>query len=165
MDIFAEQNKANESVVNKHWQECRQIALYDDQLSKAMNLLRKISEVHYVALHSGCNEVSAVSGALMHRVRDLELEIKASCTVPVNTDVPAAEPARDYINHPPHYETAGIECIDAMKITQGEDAVKAFCICNAFKYLWRHDRKGGAEDIKKAIWYLNKYVELEGKQE
>lgn len=28
-------------------------------------------------------------------------------------------------------------------------------------YLYRHSRKNGLEDIKKAIWYLNKYVELE----
>ena len=98
MDTFTESNRVNENVANKHLEECRQIALYDDQLSKAMNLLRKISEVHYVALHSGCNEVSAASGALMHRVRDLESEIKASCTVPVNTDVTATEPARDYMS-------------------------------------------------------------------
>ena len=66
----------------------------------------------------------------------------------------------DIINHPSHYETDSIECIDAMRITQGEEAVKNFCICNAFKYLWRFRRKNGTEDIKKAIWYLNKYVEL-----
>lgn len=29
------------------------------------------------------------------------------------------------------------------------------------KYIYRHKRKNGMEDIKKAIWYLNKYVELE----
>jgi hypothetical protein len=44
--------------------------------------------------------------------------------------------------------------------TQGVDAVKNFCICNAFKYIYRHRFKNGTEDIKKAIWYLNKYVEL-----
>lgn len=67
----------------------------------------------------------------------------------------------DYVNHPPHYETGGVECIDAMVITQGTEAVENFCVCNAFKYLWRHQKKNQIEDIKKAIWYLNKYVELE----
>ena len=153
---------------DKHWSECSQIALYDDQLTKALILLRKISEVHYAALHSGCKEVSAMSGNLMHRIRDLELEIKGSCIAPANViepDIELVKPGKDNINHPAHYETKGIECIQAMEITQGTDAVMAFCLCNAFKYLWRHDRKGSAEDIKKAIWYLNKYVELEGKQE
>ena len=67
----------------------------------------------------------------------------------------------DIINHPPHYETDGIECIDAMLITQGKEAVQSFCICNAFKYLLRHKRKNGAEDLKKARWYLDKAIELE----
>lgn len=67
----------------------------------------------------------------------------------------------DNVNHPAHYTGGSIECIDAMTETQGADAVKNFCICNAFKYLWRHKKKNGVEDVKKAIWYLNKFVELE----
>jgi len=66
----------------------------------------------------------------------------------------------DNINHPKHYETNKVECIEAMEITQGRGAVMSFCLCNAFKYLWRHNRKNGLEDIKKAKWYLDKYIEL-----
>lgn len=44
------------------------------------------------------------------------------------------------------------------------EAVKNFCICNAFKYLWRHGKKNGVEDVKKAAWYLNKFIELEEKE-
>lgn len=44
--------------------------------------------------------------------------------------------------------------------TGGGEAVKAFCICNAMKYLYRHKKKNGVEDIRKAVWYLNKYLEL-----
>ena len=40
------------------------------------------------------------------------------------------------------------------------EAVKDFCLCNAFKYIWRTKNKNGIEDIDKAIWYLNKYKEL-----
>ena len=79
-----------------------------------------------------------------------------------------SEPIKDEtnnVNHPAHYENYSIECIDAMVETQGRDAVMAFCICNAFKYLWRHRAKNGFEDIKKANWYLNKAVELEGKND
>lgn len=74
-----------------------------------------------------------------------------------------SEVAKDNVNHPSHYETGKFECIDVMVETQGVGAVKSFCICNAFKYLYRHKNKNGIEDIKKAIWYLNKLVELEGK--
>lgn len=67
----------------------------------------------------------------------------------------------DMVNHPSHYETDGIQCIDAMVAAQGADAVKEFCVCNAFKYIWRFRHKNGIEDIKKAVWYLNKRIELE----
>lgn len=65
----------------------------------------------------------------------------------------------DVINHPAHYETAGVECIEAMEITQGREAVKSFCLCNAYKYLWRH--KNGLEDLKKARWYLDRYITMQ----
>ena len=66
----------------------------------------------------------------------------------------------DNVNHPAHYNTGKYESIDVMVETQGVNAVKNFCICNAFKYIYRHRFKNGTEDIKKAIWYLNKYIEL-----
>lgn len=71
------------------------------------------------------------------------------------------KPEVDNVNHPSHYETGKFECIDVMLETQGKEAVQDFCVCNAFKYLYRHGNKNGLEDIKKAMWYLNKYVELE----
>lgn len=67
---------------------------------------------------------------------------------------------KDMVNNPPHYTNGGIECIDAMISSQGTEAVKDFCLCNAFKYIWRTKNKNGIEDIDKAIWYLNKYKEL-----
>jgi hypothetical protein len=71
------------------------------------------------------------------------------------------EETPDNVNHPSHYETGKFECIDVMIETQGVEAVKSFCLCNAFKYLYRHKNKNGVEDVKKAIWYLNKFIELE----
>lgn len=66
----------------------------------------------------------------------------------------------DSVNSPQHYCTGQFECIDVMLETQGLEAVKNFCICNAFKYLYRHNGKNGLEDVKKANWYLNKYIAL-----
>ena len=68
----------------------------------------------------------------------------------------------DNVNHPSHYRTGKFECIEVMIEVFGVNTVKCFCICNAFKYIFRHRKKNGLEDIKKAIWYLNKYVELSG---
>lgn len=64
----------------------------------------------------------------------------------------------DHVNRPAHYTSGGIECIDAMQAAFGVEAVKDFCLCNAFKYLWRHRNKNGVEDLKKARWYLNRLI-------
>lgn len=65
----------------------------------------------------------------------------------------------DPVNRPAHYTSGGIECIDVMQAAFGVEAVKDFCLCNAFKYLWRHRNKNGVEDLKKARWYLNRLIE------
>ena len=72
----------------------------------------------------------------------------------------------DVVNHPSHYETGKFECIDVMLEVFGNESVKGFCQCNAFKYLYRMKRKNGVEDMKKAKWYIEKYIELsEGENE
>lgn len=75
-----------------------------------------------------------------------------------------ANPAHDNVNHPSHYETGKFECIEVMREALGEDVVKGFCLGNAFKYLYRcnHKHQSPLEDVKKAIWYLDKFVDLEG---
>lgn len=69
----------------------------------------------------------------------------------------------DMVNNPKHYASGKIECIDAMEAAYGTEAVMWFCICNAFKYHWRFKNKNGIEDLKKAQWYKDKYIELENK--
>ena len=64
----------------------------------------------------------------------------------------------DLVNRPAHYTSGGIECIDAMQAAFGAESVKDFCLCNSFKYLWRHRNKNGVEDLKKARWYLNRLI-------
>jgi hypothetical protein len=64
------------------------------------------------------------------------------------------------IFNPTYYKQGGIECIDIMLVTQGIQATKDFCICNAIKYIFRRKNKNGDEDIRKAAWYLSKYLEL-----
>lgn len=67
----------------------------------------------------------------------------------------------DNVNHPKHYaDTCSLECIEAMEIAFGKDAVIAFCKCNAFKYIWRYQNKNGKEDLEKAMWYCDRGLEL-----
>lgn len=72
---------------------------------------------------------------------------------------------KEEINHPDRYAGGKFECIDVMADVFGEEAVKDFCLLNAFKYIWRQEKKGGVEDVKKAVWYLNKYIELSDSHE
>lgn len=68
----------------------------------------------------------------------------------------------DAVNHPSHYCTGGIECIDVIKATsQGMDGIEAFCHGNAMKYLFRWKQKNGVEDLKKARWYIDKLIEIQ----
>ena len=68
---------------------------------------------------------------------------------------------KEMVNHPSHYKNGKYEAIDIMIDVFGKDKVANFCELNAFKYLWRANNKGtDIQDKKKAIWYLNKYIEL-----
>jgi len=64
----------------------------------------------------------------------------------------------DMVNSPPHYNKAGIECIDAIRAATG-DGYEYYLQGNIMKYLWRYRYKNGIEDLQKAQWYLDKLVE------
>lgn len=67
---------------------------------------------------------------------------------------------KDNINKPEHYTYGKYECIDVIKeVTSNLTGEEAFCIGNALKYIWRWRHKNGTEDIKKAIWYLNRIIQ------
>ena len=60
----------------------------------------------------------------------------------------------DPVNHPVHYtdHPSGIECI---QITEHMN----FNLGNAIKYVWRAGLKGKRlEDLKKAVWYINREI-------
>lgn len=62
----------------------------------------------------------------------------------------------DIVNRPKHYVgSTSLECIDAMCIAFGKESVLDFCLCNAFKYMWRCKNKNGIQDLQKARWYLD----------
>ena len=62
------------------------------------------------------------------------------------------------VNHPPHYQ-GKVECIEALEsAVEGLQGQEAFCSANAIKYLWRWKRKNGHEDLRKAIWYIERIL-------
>jgi hypothetical protein len=71
---------------------------------------------------------------------------------------PKAE--EDVVNNPSHYNSGGIECIDAIAESMTDEGFKAYCKGNVQKYLWRYEMKGKPlEDLRKAQWYLSRLIE------
>ena len=65
----------------------------------------------------------------------------------------------DPVNSPNHYQGT-IECIEAIEASMGPEAFKGFMKANVIKYIWRYERKNGAEDLRKAQWYLNRLIDM-----
>lgn len=66
---------------------------------------------------------------------------------------------QNLVDHPSHYQ-GDYECIDLMREIYGDEAVRHFCICNAYKYRFRAGAKqteSAHDDIRKAEWY-EKYI-------
>ena len=65
-----------------------------------------------------------------------------------------ALPKEDVINHPSHYTRGNIEVIDFI-----EDQQLPYHLGNVIKYIARAGHKGDKlEDLKKARWYLDRYI-------
>jgi hypothetical protein len=66
----------------------------------------------------------------------------------------------DAVNHPKHYTSHPARCacgegIECIQVTEH----MGFNLGNAIKYIWRADLKASAiEDMKKAIWYINREI-------
>ena len=69
----------------------------------------------------------------------------------------------DPVNNPSHYADTPIECIDAMEAmlsAKQVDAFTAYCLGNAFKYLWRAGNKQDMQtDLRKAVWYIERVLD------
>lgn len=63
--------------------------------------------------------------------------------------------ALDMVNNPPHYQgKGGMQAIDVIEAFD-----LGYCLGNVIKYVLRAGKKGETkEDIKKAIWYLERYA-------
>lgn len=65
----------------------------------------------------------------------------------------------DPVEKPAHYNSGGIEAIDAI-MAATNDLSEGYLQGNILKYVWRYRYKNRIEDLKKARWYLNKLIEI-----
>lgn len=83
--------------------------------------------------------------------------METSNTTNRTTGAVIAPKANDEINHPAHYTAGSIEVIDFLE--SGWDF--PFHLANAIKYICRAGRKDKnslVTDLKKAVWYINRYI-------
>ena len=67
----------------------------------------------------------------------------------------------DPVNHPSHYTSGGIECLDALNASMTPIEYAGFLKGQVFKYIWRYRLKGKpAEDLKKARFYLDRLIQV-----
>ena len=67
----------------------------------------------------------------------------------------------DNVNKPRHYCHGKYECIDVIDdVVKDLNGLEAVCISNVIKYVWRYKLKNGAEDLKKARYYLDKAIQM-----
>jgi len=65
----------------------------------------------------------------------------------------------EQVNHPKHYNQGKFEVIEII-----EDQQPNFHLGNSIKYICRAGKKNKEktiEDLQKAIWYINRYIEIQ----
>lgn len=63
------------------------------------------------------------------------------------------------INNQKHYSMGKISPLDIIKMNMTSEQYYGFLMGNVQKYLTRHEFKNKAEDLKKAMTYLNWMIE------
>ena len=137
------------------------------------------SSAKYVALVSGYAIQTIMDKIGIAGVTDLTLQKnkgeekmkeekkKESGKVNLKTTNMTLVSSSDNVNHPSHYASSKIECIDAMEamVNQGRDYLieldghEQYCWQVIFKYIWRFPFKNNSlEDLKKAQWYLHRLI-------
>lgn len=138
-------------------------------------VIEHLAEHHSREYNLGWERAMASAEALVHNTflnkekepapqpRHIVVLVRRAC--PVEDEAaqsgqpePTAKHTGNAINHPDHYNTGRIEVIDFL-----EDQNLPFHLGNAVKYICRAGKKDPrktVEDLKKAVWYINRYIHL-----
>lgn len=132
-----------------------------EHIEKIKESIKALNSIIIVSMEEGSQKQLALASLNTIDKEIAELEKIQNYNKVSTTLIKEEKYQKEMVNHPYHYKNGNIECIEAMIDVFGEHKVAAFCELNAFKYQWRANNKGtDIQDKKKAIWYLNKYIEL-----
>ena len=67
---------------------------------------------------------------------------------------------KDLVNHPPHYNNGGVECIEYIKQQLGSEGFRSYLEGSIIKYIHRFKFKNqNIRDLEKSVWYTNRLIE------
>jgi len=115
----------------------------------------------YTLLGDGDGKPPKVRGnrAAMRQVRRAQRKRVVLTPAGANA-VRIAEGAHDWQVGGDHYVSLKIQPWDAMQAWMSPEAFEGFLTGNVIKYVARHKRKGGVEDLRKSRHYLDKLSEV-----
>ena len=81
------------------------------------------------------------------------------CPVPWATDTSGDDEKLDPVNHPEHYTSGSVECIEAIESQLTPEEYRGYLKGCIAKYMWREKYKGGKQSLQKAEWYLKRLIQ------
>lgn len=121
-------------------------------------IVGEVYEVRGAGMYDGCvvYSVTDKAGNLYHTMDVFEKVGEREEGAKLRLE----EEKEDAVNHPKHYQYGGFEVIQIIDevVSELSNPKDGYYIGNALKYIMRHNEKNGAEDIRKAIWYLSRMV-------
>jgi hypothetical protein len=79
----------------------------------------------------------------------------------IKTEPIDLSPPVDTAVSPSHYDKGGKQVWDAMKDLSSEEEYRGYLTLNVVKYITRHRKKNGRQDLLKARAYLDKLIETD----
>ena len=144
---------------------CELMAKGDEPMS--MTELRALVSLHKnpINMDKVLSEVRSDALGLLNdqyaEIEQVRKEYKLKNNISVDDYINSLR-CEDTVNHPSHYASGEIECIDAIESSMTNEAFCGYLKGNVQKYMWRYENKGGLESLEKAQWYLNKLISRVG---
>ena len=110
------------------------------------------------------------SGIVLKKQENTRTSKEGGQSIKINQKIPLSGSCDEEVNHPPHYASGEIECIDAMKAMADQfssnrsrkidlTAHQCYQWQVIFKYIWRFPfKQNPLADLKKAEFYLKKLI-------
>lgn len=133
------------------------------EIPKGMNYAYKDEfNIHFTTLEMGYRDSIVIwqRESPNDKLASAERYRQAKVLPFIDDDFDESNIEQDNVNNPSHYADGEIECIDAIQSSMTHEAFCGYLKGNIQKYIWRYEKKGGIESLKKGQWYLDKLISV-----